>query len=165
MRVLLCNGFAKKRGLNHYAPTAWSTQMTERTTIDMADSMLDDLPRLLLSLSSDILLGARAYYLKNIMHDWSDENRRRILSHITSAMEKGYSKLLLEDHIVPDQNAGARETLLDMTVVVWCPGIERTRRQWTELLQSVGLVIRNFWLPEGHAKGVIEAELLDARGI
>ncbi|BCR97123.1 uncharacterized protein AKAW2_30442S [Aspergillus luchuensis] len=99
------------------------------------------------------------------MHDWSDENRRRILSHITSAMEKGYSKLLLEDHIVPDQNAGARETLLDMTVVVWCPGIERTRRQWTELLQSVGLVIRNFWLPEGHAKGVIEAELLDARGI
>ncbi|BCR97122.1 uncharacterized protein AKAW2_30441S [Aspergillus luchuensis] len=45
MRVLLCNGFAKKRGLNHYAPTAWSTQMTERTTIDMADSMfIDSLP-------------------------------------------------------------------------------------------------------------------------
>ncbi|RAH61314.1 hypothetical protein BO85DRAFT_485047 [Aspergillus piperis CBS 112811] len=39
MRVLVCNGFAKKRGLNHYAPTAWSTQMTERTTIDMAGSI------------------------------------------------------------------------------------------------------------------------------
>ncbi|OJZ88481.1 hypothetical protein ASPFODRAFT_44168 [Aspergillus luchuensis CBS 106.47] len=296
MRVLVCNGFAKERGLNQYVPTAWSTQMTKRTTIDMADSMfidslpvfhktpeflkktgyknpedpyntplqyaykssgtcwdwfrehpvalqrfntfmegtrantphwadwfpvqerildgaltdrpllvdigggrghdlagfkdrfpsvtgkliLEDLPPVIediQDLSKDIrrikhdfftpqpIKGARAYYLKNIMHDWSDENCRRILNHITSAMEKGYSKLLLEDYIVPDQNAGARETLLDMTVMVWCPGIERTRRQWTELLQSVGLVIRNFWLPEGHAKGVIEAELLDARGI
>ncbi|KAJ5696845.1 hypothetical protein N7536_007257 [Penicillium majusculum] len=103
--------------------------------------------------------GARAYYFKHIMHDWSDDNCRVILKHTTAAMEKGFSKLLIEDYIVPDTNAGAKEALTDMIVMVWCPGIERTRQRWIELLESVGLTITNFWLPAGYHKGIIEAEL------
>ena len=76
-------------------------------------------------------------------------------------MEKGYSKVLIEDYIVPDLNARSKEALIDMVVMVWCTGVERTRRRWTELLQSVGLVVTNFWLPEGNTKGIIEAELQD----
>ncbi|CAG8885294.1 unnamed protein product [Penicillium salamii] len=102
---------------------------------------------------------ARAYYFKHIMHDWSDDNCRVILNHTIAAMERGYSKILIEDYIVPDQNAGVKETLIDMVVMVWCPGIERTRQQWTDLLQSVGLTIGNFWLRDEHNKGIIEAEL------
>ena len=83
------------------------------------------------------------------------------MEHIAGAMERGYSKILIEDHIVPDQNAGAQETLLDMLVMVWCPGNERTRQRWKELLQSVGLMVKKFWLPAGHSKGIIEAELQD----
>lgn len=93
------------------------------------------------------------------MHDWSDDNCRIILNHTIAAMERGYSKILIEDYIVPDQNAGVKETLIDMVVMVWCPGIERTRQQWTDLLQSVGLTIGNFWLRDEHNKGIIEAEL------
>ena len=74
-------------------------------------------------------------------------------------MESGYSKILIEDYVVPDQNAGLKETLIDMVVMVWCPGIERTRQRWIELLESVGLEIKNFWLPHGYTKGIIEAEL------
>ncbi|CAG8282654.1 unnamed protein product [Penicillium salamii] len=103
--------------------------------------------------------GARAYYFKHIMHDWSDDNCRVILNHTILAMERGYSKILIEDYIVPDQNAGVKETLIDMVVMVWCPGIERTRQQWTDLLQSVGLTIGNFWLRDEHNKGIIEAEI------
>ncbi|CAI7576054.1 unnamed protein product [Penicillium discolor] len=103
--------------------------------------------------------GARAYYFKHIMHDWSDDNCRVILKHTTAAMERGFSKLLIEDYIVPDTNAGAKEALTDMIVMVWCPGIERTRQRWIELLESVGLTITNFWLPAGYHKGIIEAEL------
>ncbi|KAJ5876791.1 hypothetical protein N7455_000256 [Penicillium solitum] len=103
--------------------------------------------------------GAHAYYFKHIMHDWSDDNCRVILKHTTAAMEKGFSKLLIEDYIVPDTNAGAKEALTDMIVMVWCPGIERTRQRWIELLESVGLTITNFWLPAGYHKGIIEAEL------
>ncbi|PLB53889.1 S-adenosyl-L-methionine-dependent methyltransferase [Aspergillus steynii IBT 23096] len=108
--------------------------------------------------------GARAYYFKHIMHDWSDENCRRILKHTINAMERGYSKVLIEDHVVPDQNAGPMETLLDMIVMTWCPGNERTRTQWTELLGSVGLSITKIWLPDGLTSGIIEAELRDLTG-
>lgn len=104
-------------------------------------------------------IGARAYYFKHIMHDWSDDKCRVILKHITTAMERGFSKLLIEDYIIPDQNARTKETLTDMIVMVWCPGIERTRRRWTELLESVGLRVIKFWLPHGYHKGIIEAEL------
>ncbi|KAJ5387069.1 hypothetical protein N7509_009610 [Penicillium cosmopolitanum] len=103
--------------------------------------------------------GARAYYFKHIMHDWSDENCSIILKHITAVMERGFSKILIEDYIIPSQNAGSKETMTDMIVMVWCPGIERTRQRWTELLESVGLKINNFWLPHGSHKGIIEAEL------
>ncbi|PYH64193.1 S-adenosyl-L-methionine-dependent methyltransferase [Aspergillus vadensis CBS 113365] len=125
--------------------------------------ILEDLPPVIediQDLSKDIRRIKHDFFIPQPIKGWSAFTvflpsfivwpfTRRILNHITAAMEKGYSKLLLEDYIVPDQNAGARETLLDMTVMIWCPGIERTRRQWTELLESVGLVIRNFWLPEG----------------
>lgn len=103
--------------------------------------------------------GARAYYFKHIMHDWSDDKCQAILKHITTAMEKGYSKLLIEDYIIPDQGAWPKETLTDMIVMVWCPGVERTRQRWTELLESVGLKVMKFWLPDGYHKGIIEAEL------
>ncbi|KAF5864623.1 hypothetical protein ETB97_007181 [Aspergillus alliaceus] len=43
--------------------------------------------------------GARAYYRNHIMHDWSDENCKIILGHVTAATEKGYPKLLIEDNI------------------------------------------------------------------
>ncbi|CAG7947210.1 unnamed protein product [Penicillium nalgiovense] len=136
--------------------------------------VLEDLPSVIediQSLDSDIqrvkhdffnpqpVKGARAYYFKHILHDWSDDNCRVILKHTAAAMERGYSKILIEDYVVPDQNAGIKETLIDMVVMVWCPGIERTRQRWTELLQSVGLRIRHFWMPDGYNKGIIEAEL------
>lgn len=93
------------------------------------------------------------------MHDWDDDHCRIILQRTIASMEKGYSKVLIEDHVVPDQNAGLKETLTDMIVMAWCPGIERTRQGWIDLLQSVGLVAKNFWLRPGQTKGIIEAEL------
>lgn len=93
------------------------------------------------------------------MHDWSDDKCRVILKHTVAAMERGFSKLLIEDYIIPDQNAWPKEALTDMIVMAWCSGIERTRQRWTELLESVGLTITRFWLPSGYHKGIIEAEL------
>lgn len=93
------------------------------------------------------------------MHDWSDENCRAILGHVVAAMDAGYSKLLIEDPILPNEHADRRQTLYDLIVMVWCPGNERTRKRWTELLTSVGLEIQRFWLPDGLGAGIIEAEL------
>ncbi|KAF5861654.1 hypothetical protein ETB97_012741 [Aspergillus alliaceus] len=106
--------------------------------------------------------GARAYYFKHILHDWSDENCQEILTNTAAAMKRGYSKILIEDYILPDQNADSRQTTMDMMVMVFCPGMERTQQMWTELLASVGLKVKKFWLPGHDGLGIIEAEISDS---
>ncbi|PWY96044.1 S-adenosyl-L-methionine-dependent methyltransferase [Aspergillus sclerotioniger CBS 115572] len=103
--------------------------------------------------------GARVYYFKNVMHDWSDDKARIILKHIVDAMEPGYSKLIMEEYIVPDRNASAIHGMTDVAVMVFCSGLERTTQQWTKLLDSVGLRVNKFWTRAGDGLGVVEAEL------
>lgn len=92
------------------------------------------------------------------MHDWSDEKARIILNHVVEAMEPGYSKLIMEEYIVPDHNASAIHGVTDVAVMVFCSGLERTTRQWTRLLDSVGLRVNKFWTRAGDGLGVVEAE-------
>lgn len=40
-------------------------------------------------------VGARAYHLHSVLHDWDDASCLTSLRDIASAMEKGYSKLLI----------------------------------------------------------------------
>ena len=49
--------------------------------------------------------GARAYYLHSIIQDWNDDVNTQILKAIVPAMTKGYSKVLVNDFVVPDQGA------------------------------------------------------------
>ena len=48
---------------------------------------------------------ARAYYLHSIIQDWNDEVNTQILKAIVPAMKKGYSKVLVNDFVVPNQGA------------------------------------------------------------
>lgn len=41
--------------------------------------------------------GARAYFMRSVLHDWPDEQCRTILGHLRDAMEPGYSKILISD--------------------------------------------------------------------
>lgn len=48
--------------------------------------------------------GVRAYYLRNVLHDWPDDKCRLILSHLASAMTSDYSKIILNELVLPDKN-------------------------------------------------------------
>jgi hypothetical protein len=50
------------------------------------------------------LQGARFYYMRWIGHDWSQKEYIQILSNIRAAMKHGYSKLLINDWVVPEKN-------------------------------------------------------------
>ncbi|KAF7596037.1 hypothetical protein BBP40_003817 [Aspergillus hancockii] len=103
--------------------------------------------------------GARVYYFRNIFHDWSDDKARLIIKNLVPAMERGYSKVLMEEYILPDKNARVLEGMTDIAVMVFCSGLERTRQRFTNLLESAGLKINKFWTREGDGQGIIEAEL------
>ncbi|KAI1108595.1 sterigmatocystin 8-O-methyltransferase [Nemania sp. NC0429] len=102
--------------------------------------------------------GARAYYYHHILHDWSDYKCEEILQNVKNAMEPGYSKLYIHEMIVPDTQASAYVAMLDMTMMCFNAGMERTARQWKELLGKVGLEVIKVWTPpEDGASGIVEA--------
>ncbi|KAL8895757.1 MAG: hypothetical protein Q9207_008026 [Kuettlingeria erythrocarpa] len=103
--------------------------------------------------------GAKAYYLRGILHDWPDRACREILGNTAAAMRKGYTKLLIDEMVLPDTNVPPKGAFLDLSMMAIETGAERTSRQWHDLLASAGLRIEKIW-PTAHGlEAVIEAEL------
>ncbi|EGD94657.1 hypothetical protein TESG_02165 [Trichophyton tonsurans CBS 112818] len=104
------------------------------------------------------IAGARAYFYHHILHDWSDEQCLKILARVASAMTPGYSKLLLHKMIIPEVGASQFQAMLDMTMMAFNGGMERTKQQWTALLEKAGLKVVQFWDPaEEGGDGIVEA--------
>ena len=104
--------------------------------------------------------GARAYYLHSVLHDWSDDEGRRILQQIIPAMKKGYSKVLINECVIPDVQADPIMTGVDGNLMVLTASRERTKAQWDKLIESVGLkVSQTFTHPEAY-ESLIECELV-----
>lgn len=105
--------------------------------------------------------GARAYYFRMIFHDWSDEKCKAILQNTTLAMTPGYSKMIINDIVMPDKGASRFATQSDINMLAMFAAMERSEKQWRELLGSVGLEISTIWRPrEGGPESVIEAVLV-----
>ncbi|OJD11334.1 hypothetical protein AJ78_07871 [Emergomyces pasteurianus Ep9510] len=104
------------------------------------------------------ITGARAYFYHHILHDWSDHHCLKILERVAAAMTPGYSKLLLHEMIVLEQGASQFQAQLDMTMMAFNSGMERTSLQWGELLEKAGLTAVKFWEPiDEGGDGIIEA--------
>jgi hypothetical protein len=82
-----------------------------------------------------------------------------ILGKTVQAMKKGYSKLLLNEFILPNEGCPLFPAGFDLQTMVMHAAQERTESQWRHLLSSVGLQVAKFWIPPGGGEGIIEAEL------
>ncbi|KAJ5381377.1 O-methyltransferase [Penicillium cataractarum] len=104
--------------------------------------------------------GARAYYMKFVLHDWADRQSQQILQQLKVAMKKGYSKLLIEEVILADKDAEPIPSLGDwMMLAIHC-GMERTQSHWEGLLTSTGFRVVRFWNPPSPGQqSIIEAEV------
>ncbi|KAL4931010.1 S-adenosyl-L-methionine-dependent methyltransferase [Aspergillus undulatus] len=102
--------------------------------------------------------GARAYYMHSVLHDWPDSNCEKILANIVAAMKPGYSKLLVNENVIPDTGAYWETTSLDLIMMQIGSG-ERTERQWHSLLESAGLKITKIWTAQRGVESLIECEL------
>jgi hypothetical protein len=100
--------------------------------------------------------GARAYFLRNILHNWSDAHSAKILSRVVEAMDSEYSILLIDDYVLPDTNVKLREAEMDVLMWLHTSGIERTERHWLSLCKSVGLEIVKIWSADRGEESVIE---------
>ncbi|KAI3395863.1 hypothetical protein diail_800 [Diaporthe ilicicola] len=103
--------------------------------------------------------GAKAYYLKMVLHDWPDAQCREILNNLKSALIPGFSKILLNEIVVLDQGADWFSTSVDMLMMVFHSSWERREKQWRELIESAGLRVTRIWPCGGAPEKLIEVEL------
>lgn len=83
---------------------------------------------------------ARAYYFRTILHDYPDEKCLAILEHTVAALGPN-SYILIDDIIVPDKGAHPRTTEMDYIMMTTLAAMERTRKQWDDLLDAAGLEV------------------------
>jgi hypothetical protein len=91
------------------------------------------------------------FVLSTILHDWPDEDARRILETVRAAAAPESRLVLIESIIRPgNEQSGAK--WLDLLMLVIAGGRERTEEEWRELLESAG------WEPVRFLEsGAIEA--------
>ncbi|KIM99318.1 hypothetical protein OIDMADRAFT_166945 [Oidiodendron maius Zn] len=103
--------------------------------------------------------GAKVYYLKMCLHDWPNTQCIQILSQLKCALKPGYSRILLNEIVIPEEKAGWFETSVDMLMMQVHSAQERREREWVGLVHAVGgLVVRRIWDVEGAVEKVIEIE-------
>ena len=103
--------------------------------------------------------GARVYYLHSILHDWDDHHAQEILQHIRDAMLPGYSKLLINDVIMPTRRASRRDTSVNLHMMAKLGGRERTGEALSAFVNGIGLRVRKIWSSDSSETSILEAEL------
>ena len=74
-------------------------------------------------------------------------------------MERGYSRILIDDYVLPNKGASFRGPSMDFLMMMYASGIERTIRQWENLLGTCGLTIVKVWGADSGHEQVIECQL------
>ena len=83
----------------------------------------------------------------------------KILQNIVPAMSPVYSKLLINEYVVPDVGATWPITSMDLLMLALATVKERTKKQWTALLGQSGLIkVVGIWTYEQGTESLIEAE-------
>lgn len=100
--------------------------------------------------------GARVYFLRMVLHDWPDDVCRKILGHLRDAMKPGFSRVLISDCVVADENPAWQHAALDISMMSLVSALERTEREWYELVESCDLKIENI-----YSKGVGNESLIE----
>lgn len=85
--------------------------------------------------------GARIYYLRHILHDWTDEKAVELLK-ITKAACGPDSVIAIDEMVLPDTNAHWRATAMDVNMMSSVAALERTESEWLALLEAAGLTLR-----------------------
>jgi hypothetical protein len=105
--------------------------------------------------------GADAYLLSRVLHDWGDEDARRLLATCGSAMPPG-GRLLVVEALLPerarDQPAVIR---MDLHMLVLLGARERTEAQYRRLLADGGFQVERV-VPTSSPAGVSVIEATPA---
>lgn len=92
------------------------------------------------SFFESVPVGGDVYLLKNILHNWPDEQCITILQNCQKAMASG-GKILVIDRVMPQTNDSdqAETFFVDLIMLAMFGGYERSRKQMEQLYANAGL--------------------------
>jgi hypothetical protein len=85
----------------------------------------------------DDVPGGNAYLLKQILHDWNDDQCRTILANCARSVAAG-GRIYIIEMVIPDDNSPSFASLMDLNMMVMLPGRERALREYRALLDASG---------------------------
>ena len=81
--------------------------------------------------------GLDAYIMKHIIHDWPDHLCVKILKGCRQGINPG-GKLLVADFVIPPGNDCVSGKVLDLEMLLFPGGMERTEKQFRDLFAAAG---------------------------
>jgi hypothetical protein len=116
--------------------------LTERCTLTSGD-MFTSVPA-----------RADAYIMKHIIHDWPDELCIKILRACRNGVNSG-GKLLVMDNVIQPGNDFAPGKFLDIQMLIFPGGCERTEKQFRDLFAAAGWQLSRI-IPTGVPVSIVE---------
>jgi O-methyltransferase/methyltransferase family protein len=108
--------------------------------------------------------GGDAYILRNIIHDWQDEEAVTILAACRRAMTDGARLVLVERQLPDDPGAAPPVFLADLEMLVNVGGRERTTEEYAALFERSGLELART-VSLGSSKDAMGHCLVEARPV
>jgi O-methyltransferase domain len=85
--------------------------------------------------------GGDLYFMKHIIHDWADEPAIRLLKNIRAVIPAN-GTLLLAEAVLEDSAAPHLGKLIDIEMIAFVGGKERTAEEFRQLLAAAGFALR-----------------------
>ncbi len=98
--------------------------------------------------------GADAYIMKHIIHDWADEQCIRLLKACRKVVNRG-GKLLVVDCVIEPGNDFAPAKFLDLQMLIFPGGRERTENEFRTLFAAGGWRL-NRVIPTAAGEAIVE---------
>ncbi|MCW5211361.1 methyltransferase [Desulfobulbus sp. TB] len=109
------------------------------------------------SILEEIPSGYDAYIMKNVLHDWSDEDTLQIFQECRKALPD-HGKLIIFDAVMLPGNEPQKCKWLDLQMLIAFGGKERTAEEFKDLLSCANFKItKAIPLPTPIGMGIIEA--------
>jgi hypothetical protein len=107
--------------------------------------------------------GGDVYFMKHILHDWTDEQATTILRNCRRALDSRRNgnrpgKVVLLEFVVPPGNQPHPSKIIDIEMLFFPGGRERMEHEWRDLFAGAGFRLSRI-VPTQSPFSLIEAEL------
>jgi hypothetical protein len=103
---------------------------------------------------SSVPAGADAYIMKHIIHDWPNDPCLKILKACRKGVNPG-GKLLVVDSVIRPGNDFHPAKFLDLQMLLFPGGFERTEKQFQDLFSAAGWRLNRI-IPTAAAESIVE---------